>query len=58
MTSGLWFGRLWFGGCCAELLIGYHVACLWFEIRPSVVCHSECGGHVGAGYGFVLECYS
>ena len=22
-----------------------------------VICHSECGGRIGVGYGYVFECY-
>ena len=49
------------GECSDEIGAGFclsiYVVCVWGESHFFVICHSECGGHVGVGYGCVVESY-
>ena len=61
--SNVWFGL---AECCvsectedidAGFSLSVYVVSAWNELHVLVVCHSECGGRVGIGYGCVVECY-
>ena len=48
--------------CSEDIEAGFsdsvYVVCVWGESHFFfVICHSECGGRVSVGYGYVVECY-
>ena len=45
------------GGIEAGFGLYFYVFYVCFERHAIVVCHSECGGRVGVGYGCDVESY-
>ena len=47
--------------CLEDIKAGFclcvYVVCMWEESHFFVICHSECFGRVGVGYGYAVEYY-